>query len=170
MQVKQVSDASPSPAKAVGKRQGRPSVAAVGSIHPSSMSIFERNSGKHFLIDSGADESVFPASSSDRSTARSTDLIAANGSLIRTYGKRSISVSFSSNHQTVHRFWIADVSRPLLGASFFRDNHLLIDIPRLRLTSQLSVGVHFPAVLTNSPGVRGLRLPTSGQYLSLIHI
>ena len=166
----------PDPSSA-GKRSSRPSVATVGTssssssssaLQPSTKSIFERNLGRHFSIDSGGDESVFPASSSDRSSARSQDLIAANGSTIRTYGRRSLSVSFSSRHQTDHSFWIAEVSKPLLGASFFRENGLLIDIPRLRLTSQSMFGVYFPAVSTNTPGVYGLRLPTAGPYKSIL--
>ena len=132
------------------------------------MSIFEKRSGKYFLIDSGADESVFPASTLDRSLPRSSDLIAANGTAIRTYGRRLLPVSFSDQHVSEHYFWIADVSRPLLGAPYFRDQGLLIDLQNRRLSSQRQVGVHYAAVLSRSPGIHGLRLPTKGPFEEIL--
>ena len=108
------------------------------------MSIFEIGSRRHFLIDSGADESVFPARQCDRILPHTSDLIAANGSIIRTYGRRRLPISFKDGPIFHQEFWIADVSRPLLGADFFRDHHLLIDFsnavsparPRLDPTSR----------------------------------
>ena len=120
------------------------------------------------MIDSGADESLFPASTLDRSLPRSSDLVAANGTAIRTYGRRLLPVSFADNHSSHHYFWIADVARPLLGAPYFRDEGLLIDLCNRHLSSQRQVGLHFPASLSRSPGIPGLRLPTQGPYESIL--
>ena len=59
-------------------------------------------------------------------------LIAANGSSIRTYGKKKISLSFPGL-RVVHVFLLADVRKPILGSDFFRAQDLLIDISGRRL-------------------------------------
>ena len=76
---------------------------------------------------------MVPATTSDRrSGAVGPVLTAANGSNIRTYGVRTISLVFNSRHYK----WpctIADVSQLLLGANFLRTLSLLIDVRRRRL-------------------------------------
>ena len=118
------------------------------------------------MIDSGADESVFPASAVDRSNPRSSDLVAANGSTIYTYGRRILPISFRAGHSIQHEFWIADVSRPLLGASFFREHGLMIDLRNQRLVDHL--GTTFSATSSRLRGINGLRLPTSGPYEAIL--
>ena len=56
------------------------------------------------------------------------------------------------------------MSRPLLGAPYFRDQGLLIDLQNRRLSS----GVHYAAVPSRSPGIHGLRLPTRGQFEEIL--
>ena len=99
------------------------------------MSIKERNSGQSFLIDSGADECVYPATPADLSLPQTSQLVAANGSIIRTFGKRTLPISFGAGHEVLQPFWIATAQKPILGADFFRQHDLLIDVPRLRLLS-----------------------------------
>ena len=101
------------------------------------MSIRERLSGRNFLIDSGADECVFPASHSDQSLPQSSLLQAANGLEIRTFGKREISLSFAPGHRIKHRFWIADVTRWILGCDCFLAQNLMIDVRRRSLVLSL---------------------------------
>ena len=135
------------------------------------MSIYEIVSRRYFLIDSGADESVYPATQADRILPRSSDLIAANGTAIRTYGRRRLPISFSDGHHLTQLFWIADVSRPLLGADFFKDQGLLIDFRHCRLTCQINPGTHYAAVFSRSPGfagLRGVRMPTEGPFEGIL--
>ena len=120
---------------ALGKRPGRPLIAAVGQA--GTISVRGRLSGKKFLIDSGADECVFPASSADLASPSSLNLIAANGSAIKTFGKRTLSISFAPNHYIQHSFWIATVSQPILGADFFSSHGIMIDIANRRLSSAM---------------------------------
>ena len=61
-------------------------------------------------MDSGADECVYPASQSDLARPQTTELVAANGSSIKTFGKKRIPVSFGPGHKTFHSFWIATVT------------------------------------------------------------
>ena len=96
------------------------------------MSVYCRRLRRAFLVDSGADVSVFPASPSQKSVPSSSNLLAANGSFIKTFGKRNIFLSLPGL-SVVHQFLLADVRTPILGSDFFRLNDLIIDIPRQRL-------------------------------------
>ena len=93
----------------------------------------DRISGQRFLVDTGAEISVFPSSIKDRRSERSgPPLAAANGSAISTYGTRNISLEFHS--RTFNwSFTIADVVQPLLGADFLRAFSLLVDLKSKRL-------------------------------------
>ena len=104
----------------------------------------------------------------DRAGPPSTNLVAANNSKIKTLGRRQLQLSFAPGHSVLHSFWIAEVSQPILGAPFFRDNGLLIDLINRCLVSQRVPGLRFKAVLSHSPGVRGLRLPTSQPYEKIL--
>ena len=59
-------------------------------------------------------------------------LLAANGSSIKTYGTRTLSLHFAFDTYKWD-FVITDVSRPLLGADFLRSNSLLVDLKGRRL-------------------------------------
>ena len=75
---------------------------------------------------------MFPAASADKYTPISTNLIAANGSVIRSYGTKSIKLQFPSISVT-HSFRLADVSRPILGSDFFAKTGLLVDVRNRQL-------------------------------------
>ena len=88
-----------------------------------------------FLVDSGADVSVYPASASERALSPSASLTAANGTRISTFGHRGIELCFPGL-RTRHEFVLADIKSPILGADFFLQQDLVIDIPKRRLFSQ----------------------------------
>ena len=98
------------------------------------MSVFCRRLRRSFLVDSGADVSVFPASASQKKSCLSAAkcLQAANGSSIKTFGRRKIFLSLPGL-SVVHQFLLADVKKPILGSDFFRANNLLIDVSHCRL-------------------------------------
>ena len=88
---------------------------------------------RQFLVDTGAEVSVLPATGLETRTRHSgPPLMAANGSSIRTYGTRTLPLHFASNKYK-WKFVIADVTRPLLGADFLRSNSLLVDLKGKRL-------------------------------------
>ena len=63
---------------------------AVGAISKT-LSLLDQSTGKLFLVDSGADLSVFPASGEDKLKCHSSaSLVAANGSSIGTYGTQFV--------------------------------------------------------------------------------
>ena len=118
----------------VGKRAGRSPVVATAAGHTSGLLFLcDTVSKRQFLVDTGAEVSVVPASGLDRRTMqKGTSLLAANGSSISTYGMRTLPLHFASNKYRWN-FVIADVSRPLLGADFLRSNSLLVDLRGKRL-------------------------------------
>ena len=90
-------------------------------------------SRRRFLIDTGAEISVFPATPVQlRGSASGPSLVAANGSAIRTFGQcRTV---FSFEHRSFSWFFtIADVPHPLLGADFLCEHNLLLDMKHHRL-------------------------------------
>ena len=120
-----------------GKRTGRPlKISAVGPMEINTMTVWDRHSGRSFLVDCGADESVFPASAPDkRHRAPSAPLVAANGTLIRTWGKRKSSLLLGKGHAFTQEFHVAEVTKPILGADIFASNRLAIDMSDKRLIS-----------------------------------
>ncbi|ROT74823.1 Transposon Ty3-G Gag-Pol polyprotein [Penaeus vannamei] len=94
----------------------------------------DERSSKHFLIDTGAFLSIFPATQTDRRTAANDlqKLVAANRTPINTYGSRDIAMHLAG-HPYLCSFFIADVTRPLLGADFLSHHNLLVDMRKCRL-------------------------------------
>ena len=94
---------------------------------------WDSHSRCRFLVDTGAEVSVLPATGLDTRTGQSgPSLRAANGSSIKTYGACTTKLCFASR-QYEWKFIIANVARPLLGADFLRANSLLVDLKGKRL-------------------------------------
>ena len=113
-------------------------VAAATGVNPSLFFIYDRISNRSFLVDTGAEVSVLPPSSHERFFNNpGPALVAANGSSIKTYGKRTVTIDLP-----VGRFrWtfvLANVSKSLLGADFLRVNSLLVDMQHYRLVNARS--------------------------------
>lgn len=151
-------------------QQGTISAAAMNGSH-STISVCDINTGRSFLVDSGAEESVFPAAKQDRRRARTSNLVAANGTNINTYGKRTFALNLDKGKTFTSKFWLADVTQPILGADFFVQHRLAIDLANRRLisldgkfviqarpTRALSLGLHiihsqYEAVLEEFPSL-----------------
>ena len=113
---------------------------AVGAISKT-LSLLDQSTGKLFLVDSGADLSVFPASGEDKLKCHSSaSLVAANGSSIGTYGTKTINLCFPGGLRATQSFTLADVDRPILGVDFFRDHNLTIDLTRRELFRRQGTG------------------------------
>ena len=116
-----------------GKLHGRPSVGSTTGHSTRLLYVSDKRTGQRFLIDTGAEVSVLPATPAQRrSNYTGPVLVAANGSSIRTFGKRSISLTFNARCFQ-WAFVVADVTQPLLGADFLRAFSLLVDIQGQRL-------------------------------------
>ena len=97
------------------------------------MIIWDYASNRSFLVDTGADESVFPAVAQDQTLPRTQSLVAANGTEIPTLCQRELSLSLAPGHSVAQHFWIANVKRPILGVVFSTAHHLLMDLPKHRI-------------------------------------
>ena len=88
-----------------------------------------------YLIDTGAEVSVLPPRSEDRnrSPINNMQLQAANGTAIRTFGQRSVTVELGLAKSFEWSLTIADVSKPIIGADFLRHYGLLVDLKCKRL-------------------------------------
>ncbi|KAK3773613.1 hypothetical protein RRG08_022322 [Elysia crispata] len=153
----------------IGKRQHRPlGVAATGSSQASTLSVEDRKTGVTYLVDTGAEVSVYPASAQDRKKIHpTTSLSAANGTTIQTWGKRSISLAIDPKRQYNHEFYLADVTRPILGADFFTAHGLAIDLRGKRLLSFDNMSISL--LETTSPqAISGLGLPSQDAYSKLL--
>lgn len=93
--------------------------------------IKDRKTKTQYLIDSGADFSVIPPT--NRNTPHQMLMYAANGSPIKCYGTKIISVDLGLRRQMTWEFVIADVTKPIIGADFLYEYDLLIDVRRKKL-------------------------------------
>jgi len=100
-----------------------------------------------FLIDSGSDISALPASHFKPYFKDPDHVVsAANGSTINIYGTKLLNVDLNLRRNFPHTFFIAQVSKPIIGADFLRKYGFLIDVknqqlidPTTGLTSKGSV-------------------------------
>ena len=128
-------------------------------------------SGLQFLIDTGAQVSLIPATWRDKRSPPFPNAVlqAANGSSIHTYGKRKLLLKFG-RHTYEADLIIADVQRPLLGADFLRTHELLVDLCGKRLIQASSL-VPIRCSTSNFPDVHlaAIHLGTKDKFENVIH-
>jgi hypothetical protein len=92
--------------------------------------LVDRNSGRAFLVDTGAEVLLLPAVVSDRrlsGTGTILPLVAANGSAIEVYSKRTLPFNLGGQ-RFEGEFIVANVRQAILGADFLRASGLLVDM------------------------------------------
>lgn len=91
---------------------------------------------QHFLVDTGSQVSILPASQGD--LTRKTDLLlhAANNTSIPTYGTKFKVLRFGTEAKYPWVFTIARISKPILGADFLRHFGLMPDLKNQCLRTQ----------------------------------
>lgn len=101
--------------------------------------IFDKSTHMSFLVDTGADISVLPPTITERQNTPSVfNLVAANGTTIRTYGTRKITLSLGLRREFPWTFIIADVSKAIIGADFLTHYGLLVDLTGRELIDRLT--------------------------------
>jgi len=153
---------------AFGKHLGRLSVARLAAGNKDFLlRVQDRNSGRRFLIDTGAEISVLPASSHDlRYANRGEPLVAANGTAIKSYGQRTLPLQLGSLRLN-WSFTVADVSQPILGADFLRANSLLVDLRGGRLVhSNTYASIPAPTSQQGAPHISTVSL--SNDFAKLL--
>lgn len=114
--------------------------------------LFDKTSSTRFLIDTGSDVSIIPASRSDKQRGTIPfSLHAANGTKINTYASKFISIDLGLRRRFTWRFIVADVSGAIIGADLLAHFGLLVDLKRRQLidgtTKLRSAGSLTPAVI-----------------------
>ena len=120
----------------VGKRHGQSLAATSDPGLPKSRLLFltDANSGRRFLIDTGAEVSVIPPCPTDQKIKQDcAGLRAVNGSAIATFGTRSLTLDLGLRRVFRWIFVIADTSTAIIGADFLREYGLLVNMKRGRL-------------------------------------
>ena len=151
----------------VGKRQRQPVAAAysAGAPHISRLLHVKDPLTHHrFLVDTGAEVSVLPATSADRRHPPLPDrsLSAVNGSSIATYGTRSLTVSLGLRRRFRWIFVVADVQQAILGADFLHFHRLNVDMRARSLVdgvTQLSCPATIAHVSATRPSVNLTTVP-----------
>jgi len=91
--------------------------------------MFDPKTGFQFLIDTGADVSIIPCHLVDADPGSDRiQLSAANGTPILVTGTRSINTNFGLKRDFQFKFYIANVTKPIIGADFLHKFGLLVDI------------------------------------------
>lgn len=132
----------------VGKCDDRPLTAASGPGRTSCRLFYvsDKITGACFLVDTGAQVSVIPASCADRRRNEQTcPLQAINNSAIPTYGQRSLTLDFGLRRTFRWIFILADVSQAVLGADFLSFFNLAVDMHAHRLID-LNTRLSIPAL------------------------
>ena len=147
---------------ALGKLAGQPVNAAHATGPSRLLRLFDSNSKQRFLIDTGAEVSVFPASRSDRLHKGDVTLRAANNSFINTYGLKQLILDFVLPRPLTWRFLIADVTQPIIGADFLLQHKLLVDLNQKRLIDTRNGSrVYAEPSSDSSPRLNNISLPAA---------
>ena len=100
--------------------------------------VTDLSSKLRFLIDTGADVSVIPPTPSMRQSPSDLILSAANGTQIKTYGTRLLTLDLGLRRIFRWQFLIADVSKPIIGADMLYEYSLLPDVRNKRLLDRIT--------------------------------
>ncbi|VUZ44859.1 unnamed protein product [Hymenolepis diminuta] len=103
----------------------------------------DRNSGKSYLIDSGAEIFVPPSTFADRTSLNHPLILAAaNGSPIDVYDQKSVTLDLGLRRTFRWIFIIADVPKRIIGVDFLCHFDLLLDLRGNKLLDPLT-SLHF---------------------------
>uniref|UniRef100_L7LZ63 RNA-directed DNA polymerase n=1 Tax=Rhipicephalus pulchellus TaxID=72859 RepID=L7LZ63_RHIPC len=158
--------------RALGK-QPRQALRATSAttLPPSRPSVFfitDRNNGVRFLVDTGAEVSVIPASQAERKKPSTSPLQAVNNTVITTYGHRSLSLNFGFGRTFSWVFIAAEVKFAILGADFLQFFGLLVDVRNKRLQDPVSRGAVQGTPCWHPPISPALLSPAGETYFTAI--
>ncbi|XP_039313513.1 uncharacterized protein LOC120359581 [Solenopsis invicta] len=95
--------------------------------------VTDRLSRCNFLVDTGADVSVFPVTHNNSRSKSKLTLCAANGTPIATFGQKLLQLDFGLRRSFQWPFYLAEVSKPILGTDFLSHFNLLVNLRRRTL-------------------------------------
>lgn len=139
------------------------------SIENRRLSVCDKVNGSCFLVDSGAIVSVLTRSrcSNEDTSPQKYELYAANGSRIKTYGLKTLTLNLGLRRAFRWVFKVCDVSQPILGADFLYHYRLTVNIYARKLVdtvTELSV----TAEVTNGLGQEIKTVCESHPYFDIL--
>ncbi|KAM9306630.1 uncharacterized protein gal3st1b isoform 1-T1 [Pholidichthys leucotaenia] len=130
--------------------------------------VTDGHSGRQFLIDTGAQVSFITPSNADQAMGpRGNGAMAANGSIIDTFGERNLPLSIHGRNYR-WTFIIAAVSFNLLGADFLCAHGLLVDLANRRLVNALSFSSIPCSARVSPPPVQASVTTAGGKFDQLL--
>ena len=131
--------------------------------------VYDKSSGLRFLVDTGAQVSVIPPGSVKRDLQpTSYTLQAANGTAIKTFGQRLLTLDLGLRRNFSWIFVIAQVNHPILGIDFLSHFGLSVDLHSRKLSdSTTSLFVHGKPSSVSSIGIHPV-YPADPKFASLL--
>ena len=130
--------------------------------------ITDRTTGTRFLIDTGADVSVFPPSAAEKRKPASMILQAVNKSAISTFGEKSMTLDIGLRRSFRWIFIIADLPLPILGEDFLAHIRLRVDGPHHKLIDT-TTGLSLNGIQSTTVSPRPVfHFPASTPYTDLL--
>ncbi|GBL76889.1 hypothetical protein AVEN_12571-1 [Araneus ventricosus] len=112
-----------------GVKPSEISVASETLVYGSRLYVQDRITKTQFLVDTGIDVSCYPKSYlNEVLKLQGTTLFAANGSHIKTFGSKLLSLNLGLQRKLQWPFVIADITKPIIGADFLQQFGLLVDL------------------------------------------
>ncbi|GBM36992.1 hypothetical protein AVEN_9478-1 [Araneus ventricosus] len=114
-----------------GVKPSEISVASETLVYSRRLYVQDRITKTQFLVDTGSDVSCYPKSYlSEVLKLQGTTLFAANGSHIKTFGSKLLSLDLGLQRKLQWPFVIADITKPIIGADFLQQFGLLVDLKK----------------------------------------
>lgn len=131
--------------------------------------VTDKSSGRDFLIDTGADLSVIPSNCRERGNAPCVfKLHATNGTQIKTFGSKTITLNLGLRRPIKWVFIIADVQSPIIGADLLKKHDLLIDVKNNKLRDNVTNIAIQGKFKQTSAGIEIKSLSDSSAYYELL--
>ena len=99
----------------------------------SRLHVYDKATGRRFLVDTGGEISILPATPRDRQTPSELKLFAANNTKIDTFGERRLTLDLGLRRPIVWTFRVANVPFAILGADVLTHYKLIVDLHRRQL-------------------------------------
>lgn len=124
--------------------------------------VTDKKTGLSFLVDTGANISVIPRRTGQRSTPLQFKLYAANNTVINTYGEKTLELDLNLRRPYKWKFIVADVSKPIIGADFLKHHQLVVDLTNRRLVDGITnLHIQAPIRASSTPTIRSIDVQQS---------
>ncbi|GFV63077.1 transposon Ty3-G Gag-Pol polyprotein [Trichonephila clavipes] len=133
--------------------------------------IRDRRTNVTFLIDTGSDVSIIPATKTQRQNNSQMTLSAANTSPIHVYTTQTLSLDLGLRRIFQWTFLVGNVSTPIIGADFLYNFRLVPDISNSRIHSIKTVSGDsvYHEVLRKFPDITKPPRPDQEIKHSVVH-